>query len=228
MAMANHVMRHFYLSASGDPTRLPWHRDQPSDVLVDTVQGLPPGTRVLDVGCGAGVFAVWMASRRMQVTAIDLFPEAIDMAAVLASEAGVDLSLVCGDLFDFRPDPPFAMVFDSGCLHSLVGGDPRRYKTHLLRWLAPRGAFVLEHWGRRHRLDWRLWVRDGDHPKSSPRSSDPNSSCNDSPWPTSRPRCHSGRQSVASHTGSACGRKHASKHSKGIVATAPQYISTCA
>lgn len=25
--------------------------------------GLPPGTRVLDVGCGAGVFAVWMASR---------------------------------------------------------------------------------------------------------------------------------------------------------------------
>jgi SAM-dependent methyltransferase len=155
MAMAERVMRHFYVSASGDPTRLPWHRDQPSDVLVDTIQGLPPGTRVLDVGCGAGVFAVWIASRRMQVTAIDLFPEAIDMAADLASEAGVDLSLVCGDLFDFEPDPPFDLVFDSGCLHSLVGGDPRRYKTHLLRWLAPLGAFVLEHWGRRHRLDWR-------------------------------------------------------------------------
>jgi SAM-dependent methyltransferase len=155
MAMAERVMRQFYRSANAEPARLPWHREQPVDVLVDTVHGLATGARALDVGCGAGVFAVWMATQGLRVTAIDLFPEAIDMASSLASRAGVDLSLVCGDLFGFEPDAPFDLVFDSGCLHSLVRGDPKRYKTQLLHWLAPQGVFVLEHWGRRHRLDWR-------------------------------------------------------------------------
>ena len=106
-------MRHFYRSANAEPGRLPWHREQPVDVLVDAVHGLATGARALDVGCGAGVFAVWMATQGLQVTAIDLFPEAIDMASGLASQAGVDLSLVCGDLFGFEPDAPFDLVFDS-------------------------------------------------------------------------------------------------------------------
>ena len=69
---------------------------------------------------------------------------------------------------------------------SLVRGDPKRYKTQLLHWLAPQGVFVLE-----HRADATAWTgdrsdRDGDHPKTSPGSSDPNSSCNDSTRRTSR------------------------------------------
>jgi 2-polyprenyl-3-methyl-5-hydroxy-6-metoxy-1,4-benzoquinol methylase len=74
MAMAERVMRHFYRSANAEPARLPWHREQPVDVLVDTVHGLATGARALDVGCGAGVFAVWMATQGLRVTAIDLFP----------------------------------------------------------------------------------------------------------------------------------------------------------
>jgi hypothetical protein len=47
------------------------------------------------------------------------------------------------------------LVYDSGCLHSLVGGNVALYKTRLLGWLGPGGAYVLEHWGKRHFLD--LW-----------------------------------------------------------------------
>lgn len=46
-------------------------------------------------------------------------------------------------------------MLDSGCLHSLVGGDPARYRGQLLRWLAPDSDYVLEHWGKRHAFDWR-------------------------------------------------------------------------
>jgi hypothetical protein len=53
------------------------------------------------------------------------------------------------------PARPFELVFDSGCLHSLVGGSPAAYRAKLLEWLAPGGQFVLEHWGKRHALDWR-------------------------------------------------------------------------
>ena len=101
---------------------------------------------MFDVGCGAGVLAVWMSSQGMQVTAIDLFPEAISMAQQRASQNGVDVTWVCGDLFEFIPDAPYDLVFDSGCLHSLVGGHPMQYKEQLLHWMAPEGVFVLEHW----------------------------------------------------------------------------------
>lgn len=46
-------------------------------------------------------------------------------------------------------------MLDSGCLHSLVGGDVQAYKRQLLVWLAPGGDYVLGHWGKRHALDWR-------------------------------------------------------------------------
>jgi 2-polyprenyl-3-methyl-5-hydroxy-6-metoxy-1,4-benzoquinol methylase len=62
MSMAERVMHRFYLSWKGDPSNLPWHREEPADLLIDAVQTLSAGARVFDVGCGAGVFAVWMAS----------------------------------------------------------------------------------------------------------------------------------------------------------------------
>jgi SAM-dependent methyltransferase len=91
----------------------------------------------------------------MDVTGLDLFPEAIAMAEKRAVDEGVGVSLVYGDLFAYAPQGVFDLVFDSGCLRSLVGGSVTAYREQLLRWLAPGGDFVLEHWGTRHWLDWR-------------------------------------------------------------------------
>ena len=86
---------------------------------------------------------------------MDLFPEAIAMGQALATKKGAKVDFVCGDLFGYRPERPFDLVLDSGCMHSLVGGSIPAYKNQVLRWLAPGGAFVLGHWGKRHALDWR-------------------------------------------------------------------------
>jgi SAM-dependent methyltransferase len=56
--------------------------------LVDVVQDLPPGT-ALDLGCGEGGDAVWLALRGWQVTAVDVSPTALQRAAEHAAEAGV-------------------------------------------------------------------------------------------------------------------------------------------
>src|SRR5262245_42440927 len=77
------------------------------------------------------------------------------MARARVKAEGVEVELVTADLLSYVPLQPFDLVFDSGCLHSLVGGDLRAYKRQLLSWLAPKGDFVLEHWGKRHALDWR-------------------------------------------------------------------------
>lgn len=154
-AIAKMVMQKFYRQAAGRPEKLPWHREEPDALLRKTVEARAARGRALDIGCGAGVFTVWLAQSGMETVGIDLFPEAITMARARAERAGIDVKLVAADLFEFSPDRPFDLVFDSGCLHSLVGGDPRGYREKLLKWLAPGGDYVLAHWGKRHALDWR-------------------------------------------------------------------------
>jgi SAM-dependent methyltransferase len=153
--MAETVMRKFYRQAEAQPERLPWHREEPSAMLGAVVGERGGEGRALDVGCGAGVLSTWMAQRGMQVTGIDLFPEAIAMAKASAERKGVTAEFVCTDLFAYQPERSFDVVYDSGCLHSLIGGDLAAYKRQVLRWLAPDGDYVLEHWGKRHALDWR-------------------------------------------------------------------------
>lgn len=61
---------------------------RPNDVLVAETAGLTPGT-ALDVGCGTGGDAVWLAEQGWQVTGVDLSRTALDRAAAAAAERGV-------------------------------------------------------------------------------------------------------------------------------------------
>jgi SAM-dependent methyltransferase len=63
---------------SGNPNRL----------LVREVEHLPPGT-ALDLGCGEGGDAVWLAARGWRVTAVDIAETALARSARHAEEAGV-------------------------------------------------------------------------------------------------------------------------------------------
>ena len=155
MSMAERVMRKFYRQAEGRPERLPWYQDDPGPILAAAVDELKGRGRALDVGCGAGIVSVWLAEKGMEVTGLDLFSEAIAMARDVAQKKGVNAKFVQSDLFTFIPDRPFDLVFDSGCLHALVGGSVSAYKQQVLRWLNPGGQYVLGHWGKRHAFDWR-------------------------------------------------------------------------
>lgn len=61
---------------------------EPNGVLVAEAARLRPG-RALDVGCGEGGDAVWLASRGWLVQGLDIAPTALERARVLAGRAGV-------------------------------------------------------------------------------------------------------------------------------------------
>jgi SAM-dependent methyltransferase len=69
---------------------------RPNGRLVAEVTGLPPG-RALDVGCGEGADAMWLARNGWTVTAIDISDTALQRARDAARKVGVAVEWVCGD-----------------------------------------------------------------------------------------------------------------------------------
>ncbi|MBH1937914.1 class I SAM-dependent methyltransferase [Streptomyces sp. AV19] len=61
---------------------------EPNPLLVRETSALPAGT-ALDLGCGEGADAVWLARRGWRVTAVDVSPTALGRAAAHAAESGV-------------------------------------------------------------------------------------------------------------------------------------------
>jgi SAM-dependent methyltransferase len=81
---------------------------EPNRFLVAEVAGLPPG-RALDLACGSGRNAVWLARQGWSVVAADFADVALDQARALAAERGVDVEWVDADLREWEPP---ARAFD--------------------------------------------------------------------------------------------------------------------
>jgi SAM-dependent methyltransferase len=77
---------------------------EPNRFLVAEVDGLEPG-RALDLACGAGRNAVWLAERGWTVTGADFSDVALANARGLAGERGVEVAWVEADLLEWEPPP---------------------------------------------------------------------------------------------------------------------------
>jgi SAM-dependent methyltransferase len=76
----------------------------PNRFLVAEVDDLPPG-RALDLACGEGRNAVWLAERGWDVVGVDYADVALAKAEQLAAQRRVSLDLVHADLLDYEPEP---------------------------------------------------------------------------------------------------------------------------
>jgi SAM-dependent methyltransferase len=79
----------------GEHDRTMWS-GRPNGRLVAEVADLAPG-RALDVGCGEGADAIWLARRGWTVTAIDISDVAVGRAREAAALADADIEWVCGN-----------------------------------------------------------------------------------------------------------------------------------
>lgn len=74
----------------------PMWSGRPNGRLVAEVADLAPG-RALDVGCGEGGDAIWLARRGWTVTAIDISEVGVSRAREAAELAGTAVEWICGD-----------------------------------------------------------------------------------------------------------------------------------
>ncbi|HLV75335.1 MAG TPA: class I SAM-dependent methyltransferase [Vulgatibacteraceae bacterium] len=117
---------------------------EPNAVLVEEAAGLEPGT-ALDLGCGEGADAVWLARRGWRVTAVDVSGVALERAARHAEAAGV------GDRIDWQrrdlgtsfPEGTYDLV-SAAFLHSPGEGLPReRILRDAAAAVAPGGVLLV-------------------------------------------------------------------------------------
>nr|WP_232794401.1 class I SAM-dependent methyltransferase [Pseudofrankia saprophytica] len=116
---------------------------QPNGALVAEVAGLTPG-RVLDVGCGEGADAVWLASHGWDVTALDVSGVALKRAAGHAADAGVAVRWVHAELAGAGLVPgSFDLV--SAQYPALLRTPDAAAERALLAAVAPGGVLLLVH-----------------------------------------------------------------------------------
>lgn len=83
---------------------------RPNGRLVAEVADLRPG-RALDVGCGEGADAIWLAQRGWVVDAIDISDVAVSRALEAAALAGATVEWLCADALQTRlPARSFDLV----------------------------------------------------------------------------------------------------------------------
>jgi SAM-dependent methyltransferase len=114
---------------------------KPNRFLVAEVGDLAPG-RALDLACGEGQNAIWLATLGWRVTGVDYSEVAIAKARERAERDGVDADFVCADLVTYEPEPgAFDLV---AVLYLHIRADERRgVLEHAASALAPGGTFVL-------------------------------------------------------------------------------------
>ena len=95
----------------------------PNRFLVAEVEGLAPG-RALDLACGAGRNAVWLAERGWTVTGVDFSDVALENGRGLAAERGVEVEWVRADVREWTP--PAAAYDLVAILYLQIPVDERR------------------------------------------------------------------------------------------------------
>lgn len=123
----------------------PWVHTNPDFNLVDMVENWPINPcKALDMGCGTGVEAIWLAENNFSVTAIDGSPIAIDLAKNQIDNSEIDCSFkVCDFINDEIGDTNFDFVFDRGFFHTFDSDTERKIVSEKVsKLLKKRGLWL--------------------------------------------------------------------------------------
>ncbi|HUY30388.1 MAG TPA: class I SAM-dependent methyltransferase [Acidimicrobiales bacterium] len=116
-------------------------RAEPNRFVVEEVHDLAPG-RALDLACGEGRNAVWLAQQGWRATGVDFSTVALEKAARLAASRDVEVEWIAADLTSFEP-PEAAFDLVLLCYVHLVAAERAALHAGAARALAPGGTILV-------------------------------------------------------------------------------------
>jgi SAM-dependent methyltransferase len=127
-------MEEIYSNTSLD--KIPWNIRQPPKQLVELIESekIVP-CRAVDLGCGAGNYSIWLATKGFQVTGIDFSKKAVELACKKAEQENVNCSFKVGDLTDkdFKAYTEYGFAYDWEVLHHVFPDERNTYIQNVVK-----------------------------------------------------------------------------------------------
>ena len=127
------------------PADIPWNIESPPKALVELVEaGQVQPCKTIDMGCGAGNYAIYFASVGFDVTGVDISPSAIALAEANAEQKGVTCRFVAADVLGGLPEigDTFDFAYDWSLLHHVFPEHRKQYVEVVHRLLVPAGKYL--------------------------------------------------------------------------------------
>ncbi len=104
---------------------------------------VPKSGKLLELGCGAGDTALWLAEGGYDVYGVDIAPTAIAWAQEKAEKRNLKVDFQVGNVLELQnyTDDFFDFVLDGHCFHCIIGGDRKLFLESANRILKPGGFF---------------------------------------------------------------------------------------
>lgn len=125
--------------------KIPWDIESPPRALVEMVEHeMVRPCKTVDLGCGTGNYAIYLAGQGFDVTGIDVSPTAITIAQKRAEEKGVHCTFLVADVLGNLEElsGSFAFAYDWELLHHLFPEQRITYVRNVHRLLAPNGKYL--------------------------------------------------------------------------------------
>ncbi len=133
----------------------PWDIGRAQPALVSLVEAGPIIGRVIDIGCGTGENALYLATLGLDVVGVDGSPEAIRQARDKATRRGVSVTFDVANVLDLRDyRQSFDTATDSGVFHVFDDDDRPRYERSVRGVLRPGGRLFLLCFSERQPGNW--------------------------------------------------------------------------
>lgn len=106
---------------------------------------LKPGNRVLDLGCGPGLYSSRLCQRGLHVTGVDISRRSIEYAQKKAAQLRLDIEYICRDFFDINDEERFDCVLQIYGELSTFSDEARNHLLGIIhKALKKDGLFVFD------------------------------------------------------------------------------------
>lgn len=125
--------------------KIPWNVETPPELLVELVDsGKIRPCKAVDLGCGTGNHAIYLAGRGFEVTGVDFSQTAIKIAKENTEKKGVRCNFFVADVIDGldKVNQTWDFAYDWGLLHHISPEGRRKYLENVRRILNPKGKFL--------------------------------------------------------------------------------------
>ncbi len=125
--------------------KIPWNIETPPEILQDIVKtGKIKPCKVIELGCGAGNYVIFLSSQGYNATGVDISEAAIEIAKKTASTKGINCSFISSDVLGalLEVQETYDFAYDWELLHHIFPEDREKYIKNVHRLLKPDGQYL--------------------------------------------------------------------------------------